>query len=113
MNIPNTILRQLGGNGFLALTGTKKPSSFNDGKSLWMQLSRNKSCANRMVITLTSMDDYTIEIYHEKMPSMKQYCNGITDMIITKKKVIEGVYCDQLQDIFEELTGLYVTFNRR
>ena len=95
------------------LTGSKRPSVLNDGKTLWLMLSRNKSGANRMEVTLTSMDDYTIEFYHEKMPSMKQYCNGITDIIITKKQVLKGIYCDQLQDIFEDVTGLYVTLNRR
>jgi len=91
--IAETILHQLGGRRFIVMTGSK---NFIAGKnSLSMKIPRNKSGANYLRITLTSMDDYTMEFISIRGTEMKT------------KKTSEGVYCDQLQDLFTYHTGLY------
>jgi len=90
--VAQTILRQLGGNKFIAMTGSKNFVSNTKENSLTMKLTRNKLSASHLRIKLTANDDYTMEFF------------GRTGTI---KKTIEGVYCDMLQDIFTEVTGLY------
>lgn len=91
--IASEILKQLGGKKFVIMTGSK---NFIAGdKSLSMKLARNSSGANYLRINLTGMDDYDLEFISIRGTSMK-----------TKHKV-EGVYCDQLQNVFTEKTGLY------
>ena len=109
MTVATTILDQLGGNKFIAMTGSKK---FVGGDNfLSMQLAKNQSGANHLKITLTAMDDYTMEFIRFVMPKVK--INKVTKDITVKPeiletvKVIEGVYCDQLQNLFTETTGLY------
>ena len=94
MEIAKEILRQLGGNRFTMMTGSKNYAA--DQNSLRMNLTRNKLKAKYLKITLTSMDDYTLEFF-----SMGKNFNKIV------KSTINGVYCDQLQTIFTEQTGLY------
>lgn len=99
MEIAKTILAQLGGNGFVMMTG-----SYNliAGDSyLSMKLRRNKAGASCMRITLTPADTYTVEFFR-----IRKY-----ELIPLSKH--EDIYCDQLQDLFEEVTGLYVTLRPR
>lgn len=97
-----TILEQLGGKMFIALTGAKH---FVDTKySLQMVLPDSKHGRNvKFIIHLTPMDTYTFQIgkvsstSHEYVP------------IETRA----DVYCDNMKDHFEDMTGLYVTFAPR
>ncbi len=78
----------------MAMTGSKNLVAVDNG--LMMQLVRNKSKANKMRITLTPMDTYKVEFFK------------ITrDFDVKMVKEFDGVYFDQLQDIFTEVTGLY------
>lgn len=90
--IANTILHQLGGKKFIVMTGSKNFIAGNN--SLTMQLAKNSSKANYLRITLTAMDDYKMEF--------------ITICGINEKENIvrNGVYDDNLQSIFTEVTGL-------
>ena len=45
--IANTILQQLGGNGFTVMTGSR--NYINLGNGLQMSLARNKTSANRLI----------------------------------------------------------------
>ncbi len=90
--IASTILSQLGGNKFIAMTGSKNFVAIESG--LTMKLTRNKISATWLRIKLTPMDDYTMEFI------------GRTGKV---KKSFEGVYCDMLQDIFTDVTGLYTS----
>ena len=93
--IAETILQQLGGRRFIAMTGS---SNFIAGKnSLSMKLTRNKSGANYLRITLTSMDDYTMEFISIRGTNMNV------------KETSEGVYCDQLAFFFTRHTGMYTS----
>lgn len=104
MTVAETILRQLGGNRFIVMTG-----SYNfmaDKNSLTMALRKNQSKANRLKITLTGMDDYTVEFYKYSTAHITR--NGTwKDSEHKTIKKIDGIYCDQLEDIFENVTGLY------
>ena len=98
MTIANTILSQLGGNGFIAMTGSK--NFLDDGRSLRMTLTQNNSGANRLTITLNKMDTYDLEFYRMTMNRKTGNCK------ITKKASLEGIYNDMLQDVFTQITGL-------
>lgn len=93
MEIAKTILNQLGGNRFIMMTGSKNFISKSNGLS--MKLSRNKSGANYLNIELTPMDTY------------KMTFSSIRSFNIKTKKELNGIYCDQLQEMFTYVTGLY------
>ena len=107
MKVADIILQQLGGNKFIAMTGSKNFLSDNNGNTLLMNLTRNMSGANRLSITLTSMDDYTMKFYKVTGGKMNMKTFEFTPVKTKDIKIIKGVYCDQLQEIFTENTGLY------
>jgi len=92
-SIAKTILQQLGGNKFTAMTGAR--NLVDGGKYLAFKLGRAKDSINYVKITLTSMDLYDMEF---GMIRAGKY---------TVKKKVKGVYNDQLQQTFTETTGLY------
>ncbi|NTW34276.1 MAG: hypothetical protein HGB12_16930 [Bacteroidetes bacterium] len=103
--ITQELIKQLGDNKFLMMTGCKK-LMFADvtetNKNYWlrMNLMQNKSGANRLKIFLMGDDTYTMKFYHQTI-------NKNFDCIITKEQTFEGVYHDMLQNIFTKVTGLY------
>lgn len=105
MEVAKTILQQLGGNRFAVMTGSK--NFLSDGNTLRMSLAKNISKANRLEITLEADDTYTMRFY--------KYTAGRLDKKTfswTEDKTIEvhkekGVYCDMLQPVFTQVTGLY------
>ena len=88
------ILRQLGGNRFLAMTGTTGLVYDNESRSVSMQLRRNISKAKWLKIKLTVMDVYTMQFFALK---------NDTPIIVRE---FTGIYNDMLQSIFTEVTGL-------
>lgn len=92
MEIAKEILNQLGCNRFILMTGSSNFVSMKNG--LGMKLTRNKSKANYMRIVLTPMDLYNVEFLRITSSDMKTI------------KSIEGIYNDQLQSIFTDVTGL-------
>jgi hypothetical protein len=102
------IFDQLGGNKFLAMTGSKHLCA---GKNfLSMTLAGNKSKANHLKITLTPADTYTMEFTKYTKPRIKTDRNGkaigFTSEKITGVEKLEDVYNDQLQELFTRITGL-------
>lgn len=103
------ILRQLGGRRFVAMTGAKN-FLFSDitatCPNIWlrMDLTTNKSGANRLKITLKDDDTYTMYFYRQTIKT-----KGGIDCVVSKEQKFEGVYCDQLQEIFTNVTGLYTS----
>ena len=94
--IAATILKQLGGRIFIAMTGSK---NFVAGDNLLgMKLSRNLSGANYLRITHTPLDVYTMEFLSIRGASIKT------------KAIHENVYCDMLTHIFTDVTGLDTRF---
>jgi hypothetical protein len=89
-----TILAQLGGNKFIAMTGAKNIMRHPDGAlSLKFQMCRK---ANYMKITLNSLDTYDIEFGKIRQGKLAY----------TMTQPFWDVYSDQLQDIFTHYTGL-------
>lgn len=91
--IAKTILSQLGGNRFIAMTGSK--NFIDHGEALSFHLVRNRSRANRCKITLDGNDTYKMEFTrHSKL----------LDIVLIE--AFDNVYVDQLRTIFTEVTGL-------
>ncbi len=106
MSIAETIYRQLGGNRFAYITGTK--NFVSDGNTLRMTIIRNQSKANRLYITYNPvLDLYTMEFW-KVVPARFYYKTGkYSPEKWTCIKKIEDVYCDQLVELFEEVTAIY------
>jgi hypothetical protein len=99
--VANTILAQLGGRKFLAMTGASSLTGSAD--SLSMRLP-TKSCKNRVGgvrITLDATDTYTMVAF--KLVRKQ----GLLDVAECYK--VSGIYCDQLAECFTEATGLYTS----
>lgn len=98
--IAKTILEQIGGGRFIAMTGSK---IFIDlGNGLRMNLTRNKTSANRLDILLDEeTDTYIMRFYRH---SFNKKTLEVTIKEIARH---EGVYCDMLEEMFTSVTGLY------
>ena len=93
--IAKTILQQLGGNKFIAMTGAKN-LGFTD-KGLQMQIGRNSKGVTHVIIELDRGKDlYNIEFVQVRKFKRK-----------TIKK-LKGIYADQLGEIFTRYTGLRI-----
>lgn len=108
MRVADIILNQLGGGRFAAMTGSSHFVS--DGNTLRMSLAKNSSKANRLYITLDPDDTYTMRFFRYSAPRFNSKTISFTDEKITEIKEIKGVYCDMLQGIFTQVTGLYTRF---
>ena len=101
--IAKTILQQIGGRRFTAMTGSR---DFIDmGNGLRMSLTRNKTSANRLdIIYDAGADLYNMRFYRRTFSKKTFEC---------KEKYIavhEGIYFDMLEEIFTMVTGLYTRF---
>ncbi|MFV0581410.1 MAG: hypothetical protein ACK5N4_05125 [Parabacteroides gordonii] len=98
--VAKTILEQLGGGKFIAMTGSRE---FIDlGNGLRMNLARNKTSANRLEIILDrATDTYTMKFFRQTF-SKKTF-------EVSKKDIAlhEGIYSDMLEEMFTSVTGLY------
>lgn len=112
MSIADIILQQLGGNRFIAMTGSNH--FLADGDTLRMHLAKNGSKANRLDITLDYDDTYTMRFYRYTRGGLrinhKKGTATFVDDKITEVKKYEGIYCDQLQELFTEVTKMYTHF---
>lgn len=95
LTVANTILEQLGGKLFAVMTGVKK--AFGTNNSLQFTLPRIVNGINHVKIELTPQDDYKV-IFAK---------NSKHNFVVVK--TLDGIYADQLQEIFTETTGLYTT----
>ena len=103
--IPTIILEQLGGKRFVKMTGVKDFIAIDD-YTLRMTLPRNQSKANRLEINLTPMDLYTVRFYKRTCGSFSTKTFKYTPAKEKDIKVFEDVYCDQLEELFRDVTGL-------
>jgi hypothetical protein len=95
--IATTILQQLGGRKFQAMTGSR--DFIATGSGLRMDLAKNHSGANRLEINLEADDTYTVHFYRITMT--KNF-----DCIVTTKAKESGLYSEMLQEFFTKVTGL-------
>jgi hypothetical protein len=91
--IAKTIISQLGGNRFLAMTGAKNILVDGDGVSFWLPLSNG---INRVNVTLDCNDTYRVTF---SKWNARKLCNVIVH-------TVSGIYCDRLAPLFTEQTGL-------
>lgn len=96
MTVANTILEQLGGNKFIAMTGARNLTGSDNSLSFRLPGAGGfcKQGINAVKITLTAMDDYIVEALR------------IRGSKIAPVAYREGVYCDTLRETFETMTGL-------
>jgi hypothetical protein len=97
VTIANTILSQLGGQRFLAMTGAKFLLAHESALSFHLPSNFATNGINRVRIDLTAADLYDITLMR---------AHGLKVFYETK---IEGLHCDQLRSIFTEATGLEVS----
>jgi hypothetical protein len=89
------VLRQLGGNRFIAMTGAKDFFKDDKKQQIGFKIGRNAMSVNYVRITLNAMDTYDMEFL------------SIRNGVLKVKSKADGIYNDQLQDIFTEHTGMY------
>src|SRR5262245_9743166 len=96
LTVANTILTQLGGKRFLAMTGAKQ--LIGSATSLSFTLPGTPGFVQRGInvcrITLTPMDTYTVEYLR------------VRGSAVTTVQTCEDIYADALQDCFTRETGL-------
>ena len=92
--VAKTILQQLGGNKFIAMTGAKNFGSSKN--SLQFKIGKNSKSISHVIITLKSSDLYDVEFIRMRGTSRK----------VVKK--VKGVYADMLGKIFKKYTGMNV-----
>jgi len=94
--VAQTILAQLGGNRFIAMTGAKNFTRAEDGRGrLAFKLPRKANDGiNYVAVTLNQMDTYDVDFL------------SITGLKVREVSDFSNVYADQLRTIFEETTGL-------
>ena len=92
MTVATTILGQLGGQRFIAMTGAR--NIVGDVKLLSFKLPTRGKNPNVVVITLNAQDTYDIEFGR-----LRKFSYTILDQV-------KSVYADSLRAVFEAKTGL-------
>ena len=101
MSVGQTILAQLGGRRFVAMTGARNLCT--DGTMLHFSLPGGgfaKDGINKVRIELDPSDTYTVRFY-----KIGRAPRGSVEVVYE----CEGVYEDMLREMFEERTGLRVS----
>jgi hypothetical protein len=88
-----TIMQQLGGSAFLAMTGAHQLTLGDD--RLQFRIPQARSGINCVVIILDPADTYTMQYWRIR---------GTRVELVHEDR---DVYCDMLQDVFTQRTGLY------
>jgi hypothetical protein len=91
--IADTILQQLGGSRFLAMTGTKL-LSYGERK-LNMRFPAAKRGVNHLTVTLEADDTYTMRF------------GKLRNLGYTEVESFRTVYAEDLRGIFTHVTGLH------
>jgi hypothetical protein len=94
MNVSETILIQLGGNRFRAMTGAK--NFVTSGNNLRFSLPKAvRNRINMVEIVLNASDLYDVTFYQYKK----------TKFEVVEVSKFENIYADQLQSLFTSETG--------
>lgn len=110
-----TIVEQIGGNKFLAMTGSKFQYYGHNKLGyvyLMIKLTKNQSKAQYLKIQLNGLDLYDLTFSRIKKtltPLAKELGIKVYDEEVITVKEYKDVYADMLQDIFTSMTGLYTT----
>jgi hypothetical protein len=126
--IAQTILSQFGGNKFVVMTGAKNFVAIENG--IRFNIGRNGSKANMVKVVLDLDDTYTMQFikigkavnpytimmrYADKGLSEQEFNEVVTAAIKKAEKnaepkvlkEYEGIYFDQLQELFTDYTKMY------
>jgi hypothetical protein len=95
--ISNTILQQLGGNKFVAMTGARKLVTMEQGLRFRLPDQFAISGINQVVVLLDPTDDYTVRFERSNVRAR------VPNKVVSE---YHGVYADQLQSLFTKVTGL-------
>lgn len=94
LTIAKTILSQLGGNRFIAMTGAK--NFVGSDKDLSFKIGRNSTKTNLVKITYNyGKDLYEMHFYYASIKGLKEL------------QMYDEVYAEDLQELFTRFTGLY------
>lgn len=93
MNPATEILRQLGGNRFIAMTGANNMT--RGERILNFKIGKNEKKVTHVKITLTNFDLYDMTFYRVRKNA------------ILFQHTIKDVYNSDLQKVFTENTGMY------
>ena len=99
--VADTIYQQLGGNRFKAMTGASSFSGSANSLSFKLPASSTIDRIKGVIVELTPDDTYTMRF----LRVTGSFAKG--NLGVETVKEYDGVYCDQLQDIFTQVTGLY------
>ena len=91
--VAQTILQQLGGKRFMAMTGAKNLVAGD--KCLYFTIGQNQNRWNRVKVSLNWKDLYDMTFYR------------IRHLDIVDEQTVSDLYAESLQDAFTEHTGLY------
>ena len=94
--IAETIMEQLGGQQMRAMTGARDFTICKHGVRFALPRHFAKSGINRVEIVLDPSDTYTVTFNKWSRAGLKKIAE------------YPDTYCDQLQGLFEEVTGLLV-----
>ena len=103
VSIATTILNQLGGRRFTFMTGAKNLELLDGG--IKMSIGRNATSANRFEVVYDGGRDLYIMRFVREAFSRKTFT--------ASRKVLkeyDGIYCDQLESLFSNFTGLATRF---
>ena len=122
--IAKTIMQQLGGRRFMAMTGTREVVAIDRG--VRFRIGRNATRTNMVRVTLRGDDTYKMEfLYVRNAPNpytaLVKYLGRGMNPIEADRKIkqqiaaaaqptvlhqYDGVYCDQLEELFRDYTKL-------
>lgn len=95
LQVANTILAQLGGNRFVAMTGAK--NLLGSERGLSFKVGTNAKKVTHVRIGLEPSDEYTVEFLTIRGTNIK------------RTALREGVQVAELRDVFTAETGLYTS----
>ena len=93
-SIAQTILSQLGGNKFLVMTGAKNLCGHPDALSFKISSTMTRNKSNYVKVTLNSNDLYDVTF------------NKIVKFNIKEISKHNDIFCEDLESLFQEETGL-------
>lgn len=106
MSVPETILQQLGGQRFIAMTGASHFVA--DGNSLRMRLPKNESKANFLTITLDEgRDTYSMRFFYYKMGRISLKTGKMIPDVEREIAAYTDVYAEDLERFFTDTTHMH------
>ncbi len=102
--IATTILKQMGGNKIKVMTGMKDIFAIENGLQFKLPANFAAKKINCVQVTLNANDTYDMKFI--SITKKKDPTYGVMMPVTKDVEVVNGVYCEQLQEIFTKVTGL-------